>query len=189
MSFILEGFRIGLPQFGIGGTGTFYIPSSLGYGSTAPVGVRPDAVLIYDFELIDVDYKIEKPYRDSLESKLIENYLISNELTSFVTTEGIHIVFENEGSEEKPTVNSTVTVDYRGTLLNGDIFDSSYERGTPSTFSLQNVIEGWKIGIPYFGRGGKGKLIIPYRYAYGINGSNNIPPFSALIFDIEVYDF
>ena len=81
-------------------------------------------------------------------------------------------------------------MDYEGYKLNGEVFDSSYERGERATFGLYQVIEGWQIGIPIIGEGGEITLIIPSDYAYG----SNPPPGSSigrnevLVFDVKLYD-
>jgi FKBP-type peptidyl-prolyl cis-trans isomerase len=80
-------------------------------------------------------------------------------------------------------------VHYLGTLINGKKFDSSYDRGEASEFPLSDVIKGWQIGIPLFGRGGKGKLIVPPFLGYGSRAVGNIPANSILIFDIDLQDF
>lgn len=118
----------------------------------------------------------------------IEEYLTENGLVAEKTDEGLYYIIENEGTGARPDLSSTVTVHYQGQTLDGDIFDSSYDRGQKSTFPLYAVIEGWQIGIPLFREGGKGKLIIPSHLGYGANpppgaiGKNEV-----LIFDIELF--
>lgn len=93
------------------------------------------------------------------------------------------------GQGEGCPPNSTVTIHYRGTLLNGKEFDSSYS-GEPATFPLARLIKGWQEGIPGMKVGGKRKLTIPYQLAYGAAGSPpEIPPKSDLIFEIEMFEF
>lgn len=116
---------------------------------------------------------------------LIEDYLALNNLTAQKTSHGVYYIIENPGNDEKPTIISTVRCDYKGYLLNGEVFDENEN----IEFPLSSVIEGWQIGFPKFGKGGKGKLLIPSRYAYGnrraILGQNN----AVLIFDIILHDF
>lgn len=82
---------------------------------------------------------------------------------------------------------ATVTVHYKGTLTNGTKFDSSYDRDTPATFPLANLIKGWQEGIPGMKVGGKRKLTVPYQLAYGEEGRPpTIPPRSTLVFEIEL---
>ncbi|HMP32549.1 MAG TPA: FKBP-type peptidyl-prolyl cis-trans isomerase, partial [Saprospiraceae bacterium] len=103
--------------------------------------------------------------------------------------QGVYIKIDNEGSAQKPNPGSTVTIHYRGTLTNGKQFDSSYDRGAPATFALGTLIQGWQIGIPYFGRGGKGTLIVPPNLGYGSRAQGDIPANSILVFDIELINF
>lgn len=82
---------------------------------------------------------------------------------------------------------ATVKVHYRGTLMDGKQFDSSYDRGEPITFPLNNLIQGWQEGIPGMKVGGKRELIIPWQKAYGERGAPpSIPPRSDLKFEIEL---
>lgn len=118
---------------------------------------------------------------------LIQEYIQTNNLNAQSTEEGIYYVIERQGTGIKPDLGSTVTVHYEGYLLNGEIFDSSYQRGQKATFPLTGVIPGWQIGIPLFQEGGKGKLIIPSEYGYGKQASGSIPRNSVLVFDIELF--
>jgi FKBP-type peptidyl-prolyl cis-trans isomerase len=80
-------------------------------------------------------------------------------------------------------------VHYHGYFTNGQVFDSSVDRGERSTFNLNQVIRGWQEGIPLFSRGGQGILLIPSRLAYGNNPRGGIPASSVLIFEVELFDF
>ena len=119
----------------------------------------------------------------------IDNYIAKKGLTATSTAEGLYYIIEKPGGEEKPTIDSKVTVDYKGTLLNDKVFDSSYDRGTPFTSNLTQVIKGWQLGIPLFGKGGKGMLIIPPSLGYGSQRNGDIPANSVLVFEIELLDF
>ncbi|QDV83309.1 FKBP-type peptidyl-prolyl cis-trans isomerase [Planctomycetes bacterium TBK1r] len=95
-------------------------------------------------------------------------------------------VLRNSGGK-KPTADDTVTVNYRGWLSSGKVFDSSYERGEPTTFPLRNVIAGWTEGLQLVGEGGMIELWIPSRLGYGKGGSpGSIPPHSHLHFVVEL---
>ena len=118
----------------------------------------------------------------------IEQYLIDNGLTSQVTDSGLHFIVEREGNGSKPDINNEVTVHYHGYFPNGEVFDSSVDRGEPSTFQLSRVILGWIEGIPKFSKGGKGVLLIPSALAYGPSGRGSIPGNAVLIFDVELID-
>lgn len=119
-----------------------------------------------------------------LDTKLIEEYLKANNKTALKTPEGIYYIVEKEGSAEKPKLTSTVTVSYKGYFLDNVIFDSS----TRAVFPLYNVVQGWQIGIPKFGKGGKGTLLIPSAYGYGTRETSGRTS-AVLVFDIEVFDF
>jgi len=89
--------------------------------------------------------------------------------------------------KECTSINQRVNVHYRGTLLSGKEFDSSYKRGEPIEFTLADLIVGWQHGIPGMKVGGKRKLTIPWQMAYGERGSPpTIPPKSDLVFEIEL---
>lgn len=101
---------------------------------------------------------------------------------------GMYIVTDELGEgEERPTLADEVTIFYEGFLLDGLRFDGTAE--APATFPLSNLIAGWQIGIPMFGKGGKGKLIIPSDLAYGDRDAGDIPGGSTLMFEIELIDW
>lgn len=90
------------------------------------------------------------------------------------------------GAGPKPTTNDAVAVNYRGTLLNGTEFDSSYKKGEPATFEVTRVIKGWTESLLNMPVGSKWQLFIPSELGYGANGTRNIPPGSLLQFDVEL---
>lgn len=88
---------------------------------------------------------------------------------------------------QKPKATDKVKVHYEGTLIDGTVFDSSYKRGEPITFGLNQVIKGWTEGLQLMSIGSKYKLYIPYQLAYGEQGAGgSIPPYAALIFTVEL---
>jgi FKBP-type peptidyl-prolyl cis-trans isomerase FklB len=107
-----------------------------------------------------------------------------------VTTEsGLQYEILTVGNGDMPTSASTVRTNYHGTLINGEVFDSSYERGQPAEFPVGGVIKGWTEALTMMPVGSKWRLYVPHDLAYGEQGAGGaIGPFSTLIFDIELLD-
>lgn len=125
---------------------------------------------------------------DISEEDLIKGYIENNNLDAKEGPGGLYYTMEREGTGIQPAnIYSEVTVSYVGRLINGSEFDRS--GNTPFVSTLEQVIQGWQLGIPLFKVGGKGKLIIPSRLGYGSAGAGaSIPPNSVLVFDIELLD-
>ncbi|MDP2883034.1 MAG: FKBP-type peptidyl-prolyl cis-trans isomerase [Azonexus sp.] len=104
------------------------------------------------------------------------------------TASGIAITMLKEGSGTSPKASDTVKVHYRGTLTNGQEFDSSYKRNEPAAFPLNRVIPCWTEGVQKIKVGGKAKLVCPPNLAYGSRGVPGIPPNSTLVFEVELLD-
>mgnify|MGYP000400912747 FL=1 len=105
-----------------------------------------------------------------------------------VTESGLQYEVLATGEGEKPTAESTVRVDYHGTLVNGTVFDSSYERGQPAEFPVGGVIKGWTEALQMMPVGTKWRLYVPHELAYGERGAGAaIAPYSTLVFDVELH--
>ena len=106
------------------------------------------------------------------------------------TESGLQYKILEEGTGASPTAEDTVTVNYEGTLLNGEVFDSSYERGQPVTFPLSGVIPGWTEGLQLMKEGAKFKFWIPGELAYGANPRPGGPigPNETLVFEVELIE-
>ena len=105
------------------------------------------------------------------------------------TASGLQYKAIKEGTGAQPKATDTVTVNYRGTLINGKEFDSSYKRGQPATFPLNGVIKGWTEGLQLMKTGAKYQLFVPPNLAYGERAAGpDISPNSTLIFEIELLD-
>ncbi len=120
------------------------------------------------------------------EEKILD-YIEENNIEATRHESGLYYKITQEGEEGHfPTINSTVSVLYRGYLLDGTVFDQTLNQ-VVAKFPLTNVIEGWQIGIPLIEKGGKALLIIPSNLAYGSSSpSAAIPKNSVLAFDIEL---
>ncbi len=103
------------------------------------------------------------------------------------TKSGLQYEVLNEGTGRSPKATDTVRCHYEGRLLSGEVFDSSYKRGEPADFGLNQVITGWTEGVQLMSEGAKYRFFIPYLLAYGEQGAGSqIPPYSTLIFDVEL---
>lgn len=103
------------------------------------------------------------------------------------TPSGLQYEVLQQGAGRKPAASDTVRCHYEGRLIDGTVFDSSYRRGTPAEFGLRQVIAGWTEGVQLMAEGAKFRFYIPYNLAYGERGAgHDIPPFAALIFDVEL---
>ena len=103
------------------------------------------------------------------------------------TKSGLQYEVLSEGSGRSPKATDTVRCHYEGRLLDGSVFDSSYQRGEPVDFGLNQVIAGWTEGVQLMKEGAKYRFFIPYLLAYGERGAgSSIPPYSTLVFDVEL---
>lgn len=133
----------------------------------------------------------EKNAKEVLQQKRIEEgskFLAENKTKAGVHNlpSGLQYKIVEEGTGVKPTKSDRVTVHYEGRLLDGTVFDSSYKRGEPMTFGVTQVIKGWTEALQIMPEGSKWTVYIPYDMAYGERGAGKIPPYSTLIFDIEL---
>ena len=104
------------------------------------------------------------------------------------TASGLQYKVITMGTGEKPTATSKVTVDYEGTLIDGTVFDSSYKRGQPTTFQVNQVIKGWTEALQLMPVGSEWELYIPYQLGYGEREAGQaIKPYSALIFKVKLH--
>ena len=102
---------------------------------------------------------------------------------------GLQYEVLREGNGKKPKATDQVKCHYEGTLINGQVFDSSYKRNEPAVFPLNQVIPGWTEGLHLMQEGAKYRFYIPYILAYGESGAGgSIPPFATLIFDVELLE-
>ena len=117
------------------------------------------------------------------------NFLAENAKKPGVVTtaSGLQYKVLREGEGRKPSELGEVEVHYKGTLMDGTVFDSSYERGEPISFLLAQVIPGWAEGVQLMSSGAKYEFYIPFELAYGAKGVDGlIPPYATLIFEVEL---
>ncbi len=184
---VVKGWQEGIPLFKPGGKGTLYIPSNLAYGGRAQGKIPANSVLIFNVELLEV---IDPAVQAKKDDEILAKFVSDNKLTMQKTDSGIYYQIDAPGTGESPTVSNKVKVHYRGTLLDGTQFDSSYDRGEPIEFPLSGVIKGWQESVPLLKKSGKGKFLIPSGLAYGTRGAPpTIPGNACLVFEVELLDF
>jgi len=117
-----------------------------------------------------------------------EEFLAANAGHDGVVTlpSGLQYRVLEPGSGKQPAATDTVTVHYRGTLIDGTEFDSSYSRNKPATFRADRVIEGWREALQLMQEGAKWELFIPAKLAYGEKGAGKIQPNSTLVFEVQL---
>lgn len=167
-------------------------------GGQFPAFAKSGDMVTYDVKIVSVKTKeeYEQAKKDAaaqqvaIDDKIIQDYMKKNNLQAQKTPSGLYYIIEKTGNGKHATAADKVKVHYKGTLIDGTTFDSSYDRNQPIDFPLSGVIKGWTEGIPYLEEGGKGKLLIPSGLAYG----QNAPPGSpikandVLIFDVELLE-
>ncbi|GAB4332620.1 MAG: hypothetical protein OHK0038_08380 [Flammeovirgaceae bacterium] len=195
---VIKGWEEAIPLLKEGSSAVLYLPSSLAYGNRgAGKVIAPNTVIKFEVELLKVQTEQERQ-ADMLaleqkrvleEDEIIQNYLKKNRLKATKTENGLYYVITKQGNGLQPKQGDKVSVHYKGTLLDGKVFDESYKRGQPFQFpvGLGQVIKGWDEGIPLLKEGGKATLVIPSRLAYGNQQAGvDIKPNSVLRFDVEL---
>ncbi|WP_076420577.1 FKBP-type peptidyl-prolyl cis-trans isomerase [Colwellia sp. UCD-KL20] len=143
-----------------------------------------EAFAIVSKKLQEQEQEAAKALSAEGEAFLVENAK-RDEVT--VTESGLQYEVLATCEGEKPTAESTVRTHYHGTFINGDVFDSSVDRGQPAEFPVGGVIAGWTEALQLMTEGSKWRLYVPFNLAYGERGSQGaIPPYATLIFDVEL---
>lgn len=172
-----------------------------------PSWIKPGSELIFRIGLVDIksenettqiiselQAKYEAERQDKLkaaaeeEPELIKGYLEKNNHKIKPTGSGLYFISTHAGNGPKPRIGQKVTVHYTGYFINGRKFDSSLDRNQPITFPLgqDSVIAGWDEGIAMMQLGSAATIVIPSVLAYGSNGNEVIPPYSPLVFDVQL---
>ena len=139
----------------------------------------------------DAEKKAEQAAAGEVAKKAGEDFLKENSKKAGVVTlqSGMQYMVIKEGTGRSPKATDNVKCHYEGTLIDGTLFDSSKKRGEPATFPLNGVIKGWTEGVQLMKEGATYRFFIPYDLAYGANGAGSaIPPYAALIFDVELIE-
>jgi peptidylprolyl isomerase len=176
---VIRGWDEGIALMKKGGKARLTIPPALGYGVQGAGGViPPNATLIFEVELVDVKPGVTIGPPTKVDA------------AKYVTTpSGLKYYDLKVGDGPAPGKGQQVSVQYSGWLADGTLFDSSYKRGQPFSFSLGagNVIPGWDEGVATMKVGGKRQLVIPPALGYGAQGAGSvIPPNATLIFEVEL---
>lgn len=143
--------------------------------------------LFFTFAILFLLFACEKDDRQDQELEDLYDYLEENSIAVSPTPSGLYYIETEAGTGTQAQNTSTVSVNYTGYLISGDVFDTT-EGGEPLRFTLghDKVIEGFREGICLMRQGGTAQLIIPSKLAYGEESRYNIPPYSTLIFDVEL---
>ena len=167
----LRGFRVGIA------------------GEDVP-GISMDSSQILVRKNIEYYHKAQMERKYGANRQAGIDFLAANaKKDSVVTTaSGLQYKVITKGTGEIPTASQKVKVNYRGTLIDGTEFDSSYKRKQPSTFACNQVIKGWTEALTMMPVGSKWMMYIPQELAYGDRESGKIPPFSALVFEVELLE-
>lgn len=135
-------------------------------------------ILLFSCNKIDIS-------QDTIDDKIISEYLLSKKIKATKTDSGLYYILDSIGQGKKVNSTNTIFVKYTGKLTNDTIFDQNLN-GT--YLSLKTAINGFIEGASYFNVGGKGRLFIPSKLAYGKNSVGKVPSNSVLIFDLEIIE-
>ncbi len=187
----------GLLEMRKGEKATMLLPFDLALGSEGAEGlIPPYSPIIMEVWINDVISKQEYQQmqlsqgRDSRQNaeREMKEYLRKHEITQEPTASGLVYITQKAGTGPYPQPGETVQVHYTGYMLNGEVFDSSHNRGVPLEVVIGQggLIQGWLEALPMMRQGEKAKVIIPWQLAYGRSGKGNIPPFANLVFEMEL---
>jgi FKBP-type peptidyl-prolyl cis-trans isomerase len=144
-----------------------------------------EASILLQQKFMDMNEERNAEIREAENAFLLEN---SKKPGIQITRSGLQYEVITEGNGPKPGAFDSVRVHYQGSLIDGTVFDSSYVRGEPAEISLMQVIPGWTEGLQLMGVGSKYRLYIPSDLGYGPQGEQRIPPYSTLVFEVELFD-
>jgi FKBP-type peptidyl-prolyl cis-trans isomerase len=192
-----EGWKMAAKDMKVGAEYTLYIPYDLGFGEKGLMNQQSSSYVIPPFTALKVYSKVLNQYElNSIAKKRGEKVLeeAKNMPNAYVDESGYILITLEKGEGPKVPKGSDVQAHYILSNAKGEIIENSYmmaaQQGQqPPKFSLDKVVEGWQLGFQMMNKGGRYKLVLPYKLAYGEQGNGNIPPFETLTFEIEVVDF
>ncbi len=197
---LIPGWKEGLLNMKQGQKAKFSMPPDLAYGELGtPDGtIGPNEAIQFEVELIEIISEEEAikraqaAYKERATTNLAKanEFLAKNKSESGIKTTSSGLQYEviEKGAGSKPAASNVVKVNYRGTLLNGREFDSSYSRGKPAEFPLNAVIKGWTEGVQLMSPGAKYRFFVPPQLGYGEQGGGPIGPNELLIFEVELLE-
>lgn len=144
--------------------------------------------LVASFAIIREQMEAAEAEKAQAAARVGKDFLQDNAKKDGVVTleSGLQYEILTTGEGDKPVRESTVRTHYHGTLIDGSVFDSSYERGQPAEFPVSGVIAGWTEALQLMPVGSKWRLYVPSELAYGGQAVGSIPPHSTLVFDVEL---
>ena len=196
-------FFEGLKMMSVGDSASFLCPADsvflrLFRVKHMPEFVKPGAIMRFEIALDNIEKQADYEAKKMAEAKALaeegrmklEKYIADKGINVSPLESGLYYIETQKGTGEQPKRGEKIKVHYRGTLLDGTQFDASYDRNQPFEFVLGmgQVIRGWDEGLAMMNVGGKATLLIPYQLGYGERGSGPIPPFSALVFEVELIE-
>lgn len=209
---VIRGWERGIPVFPVGSKGLLYVPPQLGFGkSGAGKVVPPNAALIYEIEVLKImDYEQYDQYMMDLEEKerlafeankkkqfvedkkRINEYAAAQKLKTKRLPSGVSYTLKKKGKGALPKDGDIISFHYKGYLLDGTLFDSSYKRKEPFSFEVgkKKTIKGLEEALRYFKKGNEGWILIPSQLAYGPmeidEDGTFIPANAVLAFEVKV---
>lgn len=175
---VIRGWEEGIAKLRVGDKARLWIPYHLAYGEQGRGPIPASSNLIFDVQVIDAE-EVKRPQPYNIQG-----------LELHETETGLQYYIVRQGTGETAEAGQMATVHYTGFLTNGNIFDSSVERGQPFRFLLGRgqVISGWDEGVALMQKGARYRFIIPAELAYGERATGPIPANATLIFDVELLD-
>jgi FKBP-type peptidyl-prolyl cis-trans isomerase FkpA len=195
---VIKGWDEGLLLLKKASKATFYIPSTLAYGSQEQRGIPGNSILIFDLEVVDVQdpppppARVDPAVQAATDDKILQDYFAKNNIKATKTASGLYYVIGTQGLGPTAKPGKKITMNYTGKFLDGTPFDSNtdpkFNHVSPFNFTLGQgqVIKGWDEGVQLLKIGSRATLFIPSALAYGPAAMRQIPANSILVFDLEL---